>query len=418
MAPRDAAASNFDDVMMRRFLRVQKRAFDALDPKMVTGLMGDSPFTTPETSPFFLPVDAMASSVSENGGTFTSFGHYDYLGLAHHPAVIGAAVDALHRFGAGAGASRLVGGERSIHRAFENDLAAFLGVGGALTLVSGYLTNLTLIPHLLMAQDLLIVDDLAHNSSFSAARGGRYAHRTFEHNDCDALDRLLERERGNYRNVLVVVEGLYSMDGDIPDLPRLLEIKERHNAWLMLDEAHSYGVLGPTGRGVTEHFGIDPRRVDISVGTLSKSFCASGGFVAASSEVIEWLRYTLPGFVFSVGLAPATVAIVHAALRILRSEPDRVARLRRNAAHFLRRAREAGLDTGPAIGEAIVPILFRTSEQAVIASETLRAHGVFAPPVFQVGVPVDKPRVRFFLSAEHEFAQIDAVIGLLAGLQG
>ncbi|MCB1404713.1 MAG: aminotransferase class I/II-fold pyridoxal phosphate-dependent enzyme [Rhodobacteraceae bacterium] len=406
MADTAKVKSSFNDVMARRFSRTFQRA--------AQGLSAEDIAQSGARDAFFAPVDALAADVQAKGGAFLSFGHYDYLGVSGHPAVIEAGVAALRQFGAGAGASRLVGGERLAHRALEQAMAGFLGAEATLMMISGYLANLSLIPHLLTAQDLLIIDSLAHNSIASTARTGGYDCRTFAHNDCDALERILEAERGNYRQVLIVTEGLFSMDGDIPDLPRLLAMKERHDAWLMLDEAHSYGVLGATGRGITEHFGIDPRRIDISVGTLSKSFGASGGFIAAAAHVIEWLRYTLPGFVFSVGLSPATVATVRAALELLVAEPERLDRLRETSAYFLRRARDAGLNTGPAIGIAVVPVLFDSTAQTMRMAKRLRDAGIYAPPVAQVGVPVDSPRIRFFLTANHTRADIDRVIGLLA----
>lgn len=397
---------SFKEVIARRAERGLKRALDGMsyDDVIRTGIM----------DVFFQPVDTLADQVAARDVPYVSFGHYDYLGLAHHPQVIEAGVDALRRFGSGAGASRLVGGERSIHQEFEQSMASFLGVGGTLAMISGYLTNLTLIPHLLTAKDLLILDDLAHNSIASAARVGGYTCRTFAHNDCDALERILVSERAKYRNVLIVTEGMFSMDGDIPDLPRLVALKDAHNAWLMLDEAHSYGVLGALGRGITEHFGVDPARVDISVGTLSKSFTASGGFVAATRPVIDWLRFTLPGFVFSVGLSPVTVATAHAALNVLQAEPERLQRLSENSLYFLTKARSAGLNTGPAIGMAVVPLLFDSTDQTMRVSQRLGQAGIYAPPVAQVGVPTDKPRVRFFISASNTPEQIDATIEVIA----
>lgn len=397
---------SFLNVVAKRTERGLKRALDGMGYEDVvrSGMM----------EAFFQPVDTLVDRVAARDGTYVSFGHYDYLSLARHPQVIEAGVDALRRFGSGAGASRLVGGERSIHAAFEHSLATFLGVGGTLAMISGYLTNLTLIPHLLTAKDLLILDDLAHNSISSTARIGTYACRTFAHNDCEALERILISERSKYRNVLIVTEGMFSMDGDIPDLPRLLALKDAHNAWLMLDEAHSYGVLGAHGRGITEHFGVNPARVDITVGTLSKSFVASGGFIAAARPVIDWLRFTLPGFVYSVGLSPVTVATAHAALDVLRAEPERLHRLSENSMYFLTKAQQAGLNTGPAIGMAVVPLIFESTAQTMQVSHRLEEAGIYAPPVAQVGVPTNKPRVRFFMSADHTPAQIDTAIDLIA----
>jgi len=351
--------------------------------------------------PYFVPVDRLEAMYRAKPDGYLSLAHYDYLGLSRHPEVIAAAQTALDRFGSGVGASRLVGGERTAHQALERDLAEFFGVGGVLTLISGYLTNLSLINHLLGPRDLVLIDELAHNSIVVGARSGRFECQTFAHNDLDDLETRLADARERYRHVLVVVEGLYSMDGDIPDLPRLVEIKDRHDAWLLVDEAHSFGVLGQTGRGVCEHFGIDPGRIELSVGTLSKSFVSSGGFICASADVIAWLRFTLPGFVYSVGLSPATVASAQAALGLLRAEPERVATLKRKSTLFRDAARAAGLNPGKAIGEAVVPLFFDTPAETMMVSQVLMENGIYAPPIVQVGVPKDQPRIRFFFSATH-----------------
>ncbi len=364
--------------------------------------------------PYFVPVDRLEQMYSSKPDGYVSLAHYDYLGLSRHPDVLNAGALALQEFGAGVGASRLVGGERMAHRDLERNLAEFLGVGDVLTLISGYLTNLSLINHLLGPRDLVLIDELAHNSIVVGARSGRFTCQTFEHNDLDDLEARLEQARGEYRHVLVVVEGLYSMDGDIPDLPRLVEMKRRHDAWLLVDEAHSYGVLGKNGRGVCEHFGIDPAEIELSVGTLSKSFVSSGGFICASAEVIAWLRFTLPGFVYSVGLSPATVASANAALGVLRAEPDRVERLKQKSRLFRDAARAAGLEPGKAIGEAVVPLFFDSPEQTMMVSQTLMDHGVYAPPIVQVGVPKDEPRIRFFFSAAHRDADILRAVDIAA----
>ncbi|MCG6902388.1 MAG: aminotransferase class I/II-fold pyridoxal phosphate-dependent enzyme [Rhodobacter sp.] len=351
--------------------------------------------------PYFVPVDRLEQMYASKPDGYISLAHYDYLGLAKHPRVLNAAHEAIDSMGSGAGASRLVGGERTTHRLLERELAEFLGVGDVLTMISGYLTNVSLINHLLGPRDLVLIDELAHNSIVLGAKSGRFECQTFEHNNLDDLERRLQDVRGQYRHVLVVVEGLYSMDGDIPDLPRLIDIKTRHDAWLLVDEAHSYGVLGEHGRGICEYFDIDPGLIELSVGTLSKSFVSSGGFICASADVISWLRFTLPGFVYSVGLAPATVATARAALAVLREDKERVARLKRKSRLFLDSARAAGLNPGDAIGEAVVPLFFDDPMQTMMVSQILLEHGIYAPPIVQVGVPKDQPRIRFFFSAEH-----------------
>jgi len=364
-------------------------------------------------NPFFAPIDRLGQEAERRGDHFVSFANYDYLGLANHPKVKADAAAALESLGVGALASRLVGGERSTHQLFEEEIASFLGTETALSLVSGYLTNLTTITHLMAGRDALFIDELSHNSIVSAAKSSGAEVVVFRHNDLDHLDELLANNRENYRNVLIVVEALYSMDGDIADLPRIVEIKDRHQAWLLVDEAHSLGVLGATGRGICEHAGVDPNRVDLIIGTLSKTLASCGGFIAAKRSITEWLRYTLPGFVYSVGLSPVITAAARAALQLMQEETWRIDRLAQNAERFRQCAHEAGLDTGPAIGRGVVPILFGSSRETMLASQHLLEHGFYCPPIVQIGVPKDQPRLRFFISASHTEEEIRKVIATL-----
>jgi 7-keto-8-aminopelargonate synthetase-like enzyme len=344
-----------------------------------------------------------------------SFGHYDYLGLGADSRVRQAASDYVLECGVGAGASRLVGGERDIHCALEADLARFVGTEGTLCLVSGYLTNVTLVSHLLGTRDLLLIDDLSHNSLVFGASTSRATTKTFRHNDLGHLEQILAAERGRHCRCLVVVEGLYSMDGDIPDLPRLLEIKHRHDAWLLVDEAHSLGVLGRTGRGLSEHWGTDPCEIDLIVGTLSKSLASCGGFVAAAASVLAWFRYTLPGFVFSVGMSPLITVATHTALEMMRAEPWRTVALQANSRCFAETACELGLDIGQALGRGVVPVLFRDNEETVACANALLNAGFYCPPIVHVGVPRDRPRLRFFLSALHHQDDIRRALDVVAG---
>ncbi|MHB8885183.1 MAG: aminotransferase class I/II-fold pyridoxal phosphate-dependent enzyme [Methylovirgula sp.] len=364
--------------------------------------------------PFFVPTDNARHEAEAQGRHFVSFANYDYLGFAGHPLIKSAATAAIETFGVGALASRLVGGERSTHKQFERDLAEFIGVESVLTLVSGYLTNVTTIAHIIGSQDAILIDELSHNSIVSGTKGASGTTITFRHNDLDHLDALLQEKRDSYRHVLIAAEGLYSMDGDVADLQRLVEIKEKHRAWLMIDEAHSIGVLGQDGRGLCEYAGVDPAQIDLIIGTLSKTLASCGGFVGGSKAVIDWLRYTLPGFVFSVGLSPVITAAAQTALQLMQKETWRLEKLRRNAELFVELAHEAGLDTGPAIGRGVVPILFSDSYETVAVSQHLMANGYYVPPIIQIGVPKNQPRLRFFLSAAHTEDEICGVIGLLA----
>lgn len=363
---------------------------------------------------YMLPLDTLKAGFEHDGRRFVSFANYDYAGLANDPRIKKAACDAVMTVGIGAGASRLVGGQRAIHCDLERSIAGFLGVEDSIVLVSGYMTNVSLVGHMLTKNDLILVDDLSHNSIIVGTDVSRARVIRFAHNNLDHLESILGKVRDEADRVLIIVEGLYSMDGDIANLPRLLEIKQRYGAWLMVDEAHSLGVLGPTGRGLAEHFGVDPKKIDLIVGTMSKTLGACGGFIAGSTSVVDWLRFTLPAFVFSVGMSPVLAAAVRAAINILSSEPWRVARVQQNARLFLDQAKRQGLDTGSAIGAGVVSILFSHQHECMVAARSLLDAGYFAPPIPQMAVPKDKPRIRFFISAAHTDAQISAVVETLA----
>ena len=354
---------------------------------------------------------------AEADGPLVSFGAYDYLGFGSDPRVREASATAAITQGVGVSASRMIGGERDFHDRLERDIAAFVGAEASLCLVSGYLTNLSLVSHLLQSRDLLVIDELSHNSIVAGAAGSRARTVTFRHNDLDHLREILAGQRAAYGQCLIVVEGLYSMDGDIADLPQLLALKREHDCWLMVDEAHSIGVLGDTGRGLSEHWGTDPREIDLIVGTLSKAFASCGGFVAGNARVLEWLHFSLPGFVFSVGMAPPIAAAASMALQILREEPWRVARLRAVSRHFVSEALRLGLDCRPSGGCGVVPLFFRDNAETAMCAEALLANGFYCPPIVQVGVPRDQPRLRFFLSVDHRERDITAALESVAAVR-
>jgi len=365
-------------------------------------------------SVYLRPLDTLASERLRTGRELVSFANYDYAALAEDVRVKAAACDAIMNIGIGAGASRLVGGERAIHAELERDIARFLGVEDSIALVSGYLTNISLLGHFLTKNDLILVDDLSHNSVIVGTDISRAQVIRFAHNDLEHLNSILAEVRGAANRALIVVEGLYSMDGDVADLPRLLEIKEQYGAWLMVDDAHGLGVLGRSGRGSAEHFGIDPKRIDILVGTMSKTLASCGGFVAGNKGLIDSLRFSLPAFVFSVGISPALAAAVREAIKILATEPWRVSKVQENSQRFLETAKRRGLDTGPAIGAGVVSIMFSGQGECLQASQSLLEAGYFAPPILQLAVPKDQPRIRFFISARHTAEQISGVVDALA----
>ena len=265
--------------------------------------------------PYFLLHEGNAGArTTIDGRPTVNFSSYDYLGLNRHPAVRAAAQAAIDRYGVSASASRLVAGERPIHRALEAALTRHYEQDACLTFVSGHATNVSTISALLGPRDLVVHDALAHNSIIVGAQLSRAERRSFPHNDLSTLDSMLESIRNRYERVLIVAEGLYSMDGDVCDLPGLVALKERRHAWLMIDDAHGLGTLGPRGQGVFEHFGLDPRRVDIWMGTLSKTLAACGGYIAGPAPLIDYLKHSAGGFVYSVGMSPPLAAAALAAL--------------------------------------------------------------------------------------------------------
>jgi len=391
------------------------RAFRELPGQRDMELIREAAGALGIANPFFRPHEGIAGATSVIGGReVINFGSYNYLGLNGDPRVLAAAKAAIERYGVSASASRMVSGERPVHAELEAAIAAHYGVEAALAFVSGHATNVTVLGHLMGPRDLILHDAAIHNSCAEGARLAGARRIAFPHNDWQAAERELAAHRRGARRALIVIEGHYSMDGDIPDLPRFIEMARRHDAWLMVDEAHGLGVLGPTGRGIHEHWGVDGREVDIWMGTLSKTLSACGGIIAGNADLIAWLRHSAPGFVYSVGLAPPLAAAALEALRILQAEPERVARLQANAALFLRLAQEAGLDTGTSAGFAIVPVILGSSVGAARLSEALFARGINVQPILFPAVPETSARLRFFLSSEHTEAQIRTTIAALA----
>ena len=340
---------------------------------------------------------------------YDNFVSYNYLGLNGDKRISDAAKAAIDQFGTSVSASRIVSGERVVHRELEEALADVHGTEDALALVSGHATNVTVIGHLVGAEDAIVHDSLSHNSIVQGAMLSGARRLPFPHNDLVELDRLLARVRPSVKRVLVVAEGHYSMDGDVPDLAGLIEVVRRHRASLMIDEAHSLGVLGARGHGIAERCGVDPREVDLWMGTLSKTLSSCGGYVAGSRGLIEYLRCSAPGFVYSVGIAPSVAAAATAALRVMRAEPERVTQLAENASYFLAQCKAAGLDTGSSVGAAIVPVMMGSSIRAATTADRLRRMGVNVQPIMHPAVPERSARLRFFISSLHDREQLARV---------
>ena len=330
-----------------------------------------------------------------------NFSSYDYLGLAHDPTVIAAAHEALDRFGTSASASRVAGGERSVHHKLETEIASFLGTEEALVFASGYGTGVSVVGHLLSSTDLILHDESIHNSLMLGSRLSGAARLSFAHNDAASALRLLEARRTDHARALLIIEGIYSADGDIPSLPDFAELRRKYRALLMVDEAHSVGVLGRTGRGVGEHFGVPPEEVDIWMGTLSKSLAGSGGYIAGRSDLIGYLRNTCPGYVFSAGLPPVIAASALAALRVLRAEPERVRKLQSLAALFRTALRAQGVHPLGNDGVPVVPLPAGSAQDAFRWSHKLRRDRILVHPLVPPAVPEGSSRLRFFISCDH-----------------
>ncbi|MBA3767231.1 MAG: pyridoxal phosphate-dependent aminotransferase family protein [Acidobacteria bacterium] len=334
---------------------------------------------------------------------------YDYLGLLGHPLIEDAAHEALRLYGTGAGGVRLLTGTLELHRQLEDEIAAFKGTPAALTFSSGYIATLGLIPALLGPSDRIIVDERAHRSILDACHLAGVKCSRFRHNDPEHLRHKLERGAST-RRTLVVVEGIYSMDGDVCPLPEIIELKNRYKAFLMVDEAHSFGALGPTGRGVHEHYGLDAESVDIWMGSLSKAIPANGGFVAGTKELVMYLQHAAAPFMFSAALCPAATAAAHQALRVLIDEPERLVKLQHNAERLRRGLAELGFDTGTS-STCIVPVRLRDEEATYKIARQLYDLGIFVSAVVHPAVPRGAAMLRLCATAAQSSQDLDEVFG-------
>lgn len=371
-------------------------------------------FGVPE--PFFRVHEGCAGATTRiEGRELVNFASYNYLDYSRHPEVVKAAADAAAHYGTSVSASRAVSGERPIHQQLEAAVARTYDVEDAVVFVSGHATNVSTLGYLLGPKDLILHDEWIHNSSLVGAQLSGARRMPFAHNDPDALEALLRAQRGKFERVLIVTEGLYSMDGDVPDLPRLIALKQKYRCWLMVDEAHSFGVLGERGLGLREHYDIAARDVDIWMGTMSKTLSGCGGYIAGCKELVSMLRYFAPGFLYSVGMPAQVAAPSLKILELLQGDDarQRIARLHEVSGYFLKRARALGLDVGDSLGVAVVPVILGSSLVAARLSNQLFEAGFNVQPILHPAVPEKSARLRFFLSCEHTEAQVDAVLDTL-----
>jgi len=358
--------------------------------------------------PYFKPIsDSEDTTVVIEGQKRIMLGSNNYLGLTHHPKVLEAASRALSRYGSGCTGSRFLNGTLDLHGQLESALAAFLGKEDCLVFSTGYQANLGLISGLIGRGDLVYLDKLDHASIVDGAKMSYGDTMRFNHGDLASLERMIERTR-NSRGAMIVVDGVYSMEGDIANVPELVRIAKRHGTALALDDAHSIGVLGPNGEGTAAHFGMTDE-VDLIAGTFSKSLASIGGFVAGSESVIHYLKHHSRPLIFTASLPPANTAGVLAALEVIKTEPHRRERLWANT-HRL----HAGLrGLGYNIGETetpIVPVLIGPLETTLVFWRRLFDAGVFTNPVAPPAVPPSQCRLRTSLMATHTADQIDFCI--------
>ena len=341
------------------------------------------------------------------------FAGSNYLDLAHHPEVVEAAARAARDQGCAAGGSRLINGNLSAHEALEEELAKFFGVESALVFASGYMANVGVIPALTGAGDLVVSDALSHASIIDGCRLSRADVRVFPHGDLDALEAILLAEARPRRRLLLAVDGVYSMDGDIAPVAELAALARHYDAMLLLDDAHGTGSLGRRGRGSAEHCGVAPGQVDIQLGTLGKSLGSFGAFVAGSRGLRELLVNTARSFIFSCGLAPPQVAAARAALAVLEREPWRRVRLQRAAARLRAGLAERGISTAPSQTQ-IVPVRIGDNAATMAVCETLLQHGFYAQGIRHPSVPEGTARLRLTPMASHTDDEIDALVDALS----
>ncbi len=343
----------------------------------------------------------------------------DYLGLAMHPEVIQASVEATQRFGAGAGAARLISGSLPPHQDLESALAQFKGTEAALTFSSGYLANIGTIPALIEQGGLILADRLCHASLIDGCRLSAADFRVYRHNDTSHLQSLLAKRRRT-RRTLIVTDGLFSMDGDLAPLPELSRLAQTYEADLYIDDAHGTGVMGPHGRGTAEHFGIDTQ-IPFQMGTLGKAFGSSGAYLAGSSALIRYLINTSRSFIFTTAPPPSSAAAAMMALRVMQREPERRARLWANRERLFSGLTQLGFSLSPSVSP-IMPILVGNAKAALVFAEHLFTEGVYAPAIRPPTVPDATSRVRVTVTSEHTSHHIDYALtafqraGQLAGL--
>lgn len=359
-----------------------------------------------------LPITELrgGARVIVNGREMGMYASYSYLGLVGHPRINAAAKDAVDRFGTGTHGVRSLAGTLTIHRELEDTIAQFKGAEAAVTYTSGYATNLTVVSTLLGRNDYVISDKLNHASIVDGCLMSGAKFLRFKHNDMKALeDRLKQVPSGSAK--LVVADSVFSMDGDIIDFPTMVKLCRKYDAWLMIDEAHSVGVLGKTGRGIEEYFGLEGS-IDVKMGTLSKTIPSVGGYVAGSKELVNYLRHASRAYIFSAALPPAQAAAAKASFEVILDEPWRVEKLNANTKQFIEGLQSRGFDT-LYTETAIVPVLCGDDESAYAMTREAHHNDTFVLPVVSPAVPPGLARLRATITAAHETDEIEQAMNVI-----
>ena len=350
------------------------------------------------------------AKVLVNGRVMGMYASYSYLGLVGHPRINAAAKNAIDRFGTGTHGVRSLAGSLVIHRELEETIANFKRAEAAITYSSGYVTNLTVVSTLLGREDYVISDKLNHASIVDGCMMSGAKFLRFRHNDMESLEIRLKQIPDDAAK-LVIADAVFSMDGDIIDLPTVVKLCKKYDAWLMVDEAHSVGVLGKTGRGIEEYFGLEGS-IDIKMGTLSKTIPSVGGYVAGKKDVIEFLRHASRGYIFSAALPPAQAAAANEAFKVILDEPWRIEKLGANSQQFIKGLKERGFDT-MLTETAIVPVLCGQDEVAYKMTQHCQKAGFFVLPVISPAVPVGLARLRATVTASHETEDIELAMNVI-----
>ena len=342
-----------------------------------------------------------------DGREMIMFASYNYLGLIKHPKVVGAAKEALDKYGTGAAGVRFLAGTTDAHAKLEEKIARFKNADAAITFSSGYTTNLAAVTTLCRRGDLVIMDKLDHASIIDGCLLSGANHRSFLHNNVESLENILVRSE-KYQNKLIVIDAVYSMDGDIAPLPEISRLAKKYNAKLMVDEAHSIGVIGKTGHGIEEHFGLE-NAVDIHMGTLSKTIPSIGGYLAGNQELINFLKLTARPFIFSASLPPVAAAAAQACFEVIESEPELIVQLQKNIKQFREGLQGMGYNTGNS-ETAIVPIMVGEEERALDLCKEVNRKGVFICPILFPAVPKGTDRLRAHVQASHTSEEIEEAL--------